>query len=197
MNELWKAEIEELERVFGVEEGEGEAEGGAETPPSDRFRIRDISALNWALRKLAALDRQEAEINELARQEVERIEEWRKKRLESVARSREYLTFLIEEYAREQRALDPKWKASTPYGRVSFRRQQPKWHWKDDQVLVDWLERAGYTDMVRVKKEPEKAVLKKRFSLADDGRVIDPETGEVVPGVVVEEQGEKLVVEVE
>lgn len=202
MNALWQEEIEELEQVLGISiesqaDAEIQADHGAEAPASERFRISDLGTLNWALRKLAALDRRETEITELAKAELERIENWRKKRLDAVQRSREYLMFLIEEYARKQREENPKWKVSTPYGRVSFRRMAPKWHWKDDLSLVEWLERSGHTDMIRIKKEPEKTMVKNFLAPIENGLVIDPNTGEIVPGVQVEEQPEKLVVEVD
>lgn len=160
-----------------------------------RFQVTDIHSLNWVLRKLAALELKKAEANEVADREIERIEAFRRRELDAIQKDGDFLRGLISEYAIRQRDEDPKWKAKTPYGTVSFRKQLPKWHYNDDQ-LVSFLEDSGYDTLIRTKKEPVKTEIKKLFKVNDDGRVFD-EDGIQVDGIMVEFLPETLDVKVE
>lgn len=162
----------------------------------ERFKITDSSSLSWVMRKLVSIGKKKDEINALADEEIRRIEEWRKRELSGFKSDEEYFTSLIEEYAWRQRQSDPEFKkATTPYGAVKFRKQPAKWNY-DDETLLESLKSNGLTDLIRIKEEPDKATLKKR-AVVQDGQVIDPETGAIIEGVTVEEQPDKLVLEVE
>ncbi len=166
-----------------------------ETDLKQRYRITDLESLNWALRKLAALDTKQLDARELAAKEKARIQEWLDRETQAIDESRQFFMMLIEEYAREQRSRDPKWKASTPYGKVSFRKQQPKWEY-DEKKALETIESAGLDKFVRVKKELDKVALKGTVEVLKDGRVVDPESGAVIEGVNVVPQPEALKVEV-
>lgn len=162
----------------------------------ERFKITDSSSLSWVMRKLVSIEKKKAEINALADEEIRRIEEWRKRELSGFKGDEEYFTSLIEGYAWQQRHTDPEFKkASTPYGTVKFRKLPAKWNY-DEEKLLESLKSAGLTELIRVKEEPDKATLKKRAQV-QNGQVIDPETGAIIEGVTVEEQPDKLVLEVE
>lgn len=161
----------------------------------ERFKIDGLDSLNWALRKMAALDAKHLDARELANKEKARIQEWLDKETRSIDESRQFFTMLIEEYARTQRAKDPKWKASTPYGKVSFRKQQPKWEY-DEKMALETIESAGLEQFVRVKKELDKVALKGSAQVLEDGRVVDPESGAIIEGILVVPQPEALKVEV-
>lgn len=161
-----------------------------------RYRITDLQSLSWAFRKLAAIEQKKAEINALCDEEVQRINHYREKEISSLDHNAEFFRSLINEYAAEQRASDPDFKkVSTPYGTLKFRKMPAKWNY-DDAKLLESLKSSGLTDLIRVKEEPDKATLKKR-AVVQDGQVIDPETGSIIEGVTVEEQPEKLELEVQ
>lgn len=183
MNALWENELEE-------------AEGLRESAP-EGFRLQDMGGLTWAFRKLSALSKKMDEINALADAEIRRIEEWRKGELKKIEDDWNWFQFLITQYAREQRANDAKWRGKTPYGEVKFSKPTPKWIWPDPvteeyDMLVDWLSER-YPDFIRIKKEPAKVEVKKKLIADEKGRVHDPETGELVPGVRVEIPAEEAV----
>ncbi len=186
MNALEQMELDELqELVFQLPEAE----------VKQRFRIDSLDSLNWALRKLAALEAKRKENEALAKKEYERIKSWEEKTTRDIDEHKQFFTALIEEYARSQRAADPKWKASTPYGKVGFRKQQPKWMY-DEQKALESVESTGLDKFIRVKKELDKVALKASAKVLEDGRVIDTETGVFIEGVSVAEQPEALKVEV-
>lgn len=186
MNALMNMELDELQEItFQLPEAE----------VKQRFRITDLDSLNWTLRKLAALEAKRKEHEALAKKEYERIQAWEAKVSKDIEDHKQFLTMLIEDFARSQRAVDPKWKASTPYGKVGFRKQQPKWSY-DEQKALESIEAAGLDKYVRVKKELDKVSLKASVQILEDGRVIDVDTGSFIEGVTVLEQPEALKVEV-
>lgn len=158
----------------------------------ERFRVHDLESANWVLRKMAVLRKKEEEIKALAKAEVERILAWEVKELEAIRQREEFFTNLLAEYLYEQRKHDPKFKISTPYGKVSTRKQPPKWEYPDDETLVKTLKEVGLGNLIRIKEEPDKAELK-RIATVHEGKVISPD-GAVIEGIRVVEQPEKIVV---
>jgi hypothetical protein len=179
MNALQKFELDEME---GLELNE-------ET--KQRFKVEDKEQLNWALRQLSAIDSEKKEINKVADAEMDRILQWQQKEVEVIDNRKAFFEGLIMEYAMNERTKDHKFKSvSSPYGKVTFKKQPPKWKY-DDQKLVDYLESVSALDLIRVKKEPVKTEIKKRFTVLEDGRVLD-EDGTVVEGITVEYKDEKI-----
>jgi hypothetical protein len=177
INWLDEIEVEELTPIFRTEENEEQLK--------ERFKITDLSTLNWALRKLLTLDKKRAEEVELADAEIERIRTWSNKQGEAYEYSKQFLEGLVEEYAREQRANDPKWKGNkTPYGKVGFRKQT-KWDYGDEKLLVDYLEK-NFNFLVKVEKTPMKAEIKKDFTNVN-GQAVNKLTGEILPGIIISE----------
>ncbi len=175
-------EQQELLEAYGMNEQERE-----------RFKVHDLSSAEWVLRKLKALAAKESEVKGLATEEKARITVWEQKELESIESSRSYFNHLLEEYMTEQRRIDPKFKISTPSGKVTMRKQQPKWNYDDSKVL-EWLKANDKGQYIRIKEEINKADLKKEAQVA--GNVAVDEDGEVIDGITVEEQPDTLKVEV-
>jgi len=160
-----------------------------------RFEVKDIHSLSWVLRKLAVLEAKKVEVNRIAEIELERIEHFRKKELESIQDNENFFRGLISEYAIRKRYEDPKFKIKTPYGSVGFKKQQPKWNY-DDKALIAYLNENELYDFVRVKQEPNKVEIKKQFNCTEDGRVYDP-NGVEVQGIKVESKPDELVIKLE
>ncbi|WP_158629952.1 host-nuclease inhibitor Gam family protein [Cohnella sp. AR92] len=172
-----------------------EFEGIPAPEEREQFRIETIDQVNWALRKLAAIEAKQKEAERLAEAELHRIRTWLECEKSALELDKQFFESQLGLYALNQRDADPKWtKASTPYGTVKFRKQQPKWHY-DDATLVESLKSAGRIDLIRIKEEPNKVDLKKSVKVVG-GQVVDPESGAVLDGVKVEEQADSVVVEV-
>lgn len=182
LNPLFQAELDELEQQ--------------EQEERQRFTVDSLDSLNWAFRKLAALEAKGAEVNKLADAEVYRIEDYRRREHEKLQRDKDFFQALVSEYAARRREEDPKFKSEkTPYGAISFKKQQPKWNY-NDQDLVSWLSERGYDHLIRVKWEPSKTDIKKAFTVNDSGVVIDA-NGEPVEGIHVEYRGDEVVIKPE
>lgn len=161
----------------------------------EHFTIEDESQANWALRKIKQLQDEKEKNVSLANAEIEKIEEWLNATNDQVQQSIDYFQSLLAEYAMEQRKNDPKFKSlKLPNGRIGFRKQQPKWEY-DNEKVIEALKASERDDLIRVKEEPDKSAIKKAFKVAEN-KVINPDTGEVVEGITIEQREDAFSVEV-
>lgn len=156
----------------------------------NRFEINNLESCNWAFRKLKALDNEDKETKELYEQEKQRIDKWRDMQLERNENSREFFQGLILEYFLKERAKDDKFKINTPYGKVTTRKQQDKFVY-DEQAFIKWAEETHNEEYLKIKKEINKADVKKVVTI-QDGKAFITDTGEVVEGLEVVKQDEKI-----
>jgi hypothetical protein len=146
------------------------------------FKVTNIEGATWVFRKLRAYQVKKAEIDDLRAKEVERINLWHKKETEQIDGNIAYFEGLVAEYYKELKANDPKAKISTPYGKVSSRKTS-KWNYSNEEETMKYLTSNGFNNLLRVKKELDKAELKKLFK---DG--VNQETGEIIPGIEITEE---------
>lgn len=143
------------------------------------FAINDLSGATWAFRKLRAIEEKKKEITSIAIEEKKRIDEWLRKESKSLDDDKAYFEGLLSAYYIQERAKDKRFKLSTPYGKVTTRKNK-KWSY-DDEVVKEYI-KAENLPYIRIKEELDKTSLKKEFK---DG--INPLTGELVPGITIEE----------
>jgi len=166
-----------------------------EETEKESFAVTDDNKANWALRKIGQLNDQIDDNNALAQSEIDKIEQWNKEVNVSSSNSIDYFQSLLAQYAADKKAEDPKFKSlKLPNGNFGFRKRQPKWNY-DNEKVVQALEKAEMNDLIRVKKEPAKADIKKAFAV-NDGQVINPQTGEVIEGITIEEQADSFTLKV-
>lgn len=167
-----------------------------ESIDNEGFTINDENKANWALRKIKQMKDTIEKNNALAQAEIDKIEDWRERENEKSQTSIDYFQSLLAQYALEQRERDPKFKSlNLPNGRIGFRKRQPKWIYDNDKV-IETLEKANLSDFIRVTKAPSKADIKKAFEVAGD-KVVNPDTGEVLEGITVEQQDDNFSVVVD
>jgi len=169
-----------------------EIEQFEECGDAERFKIKDLDSSNWVFRKLKAIDESNNEIKELAKKEIERIKGWEKKKLEATEGSKNFFEGLLIEYYVNQRKLDEKFKLSTPYGKVSSRKQQPQWNYEDDKT-IEWLEKNN-NKLIRIKKEVNKAELKKLYTI-HKGNVVTKD-GEIIEGITIENRADTISIKI-
>lgn len=158
---------------------------------SERFKVTDESSANWALRKIAQKEQQIKANNELAAAEEQKIEAWRKQENEKAQNDIDFFQSYLAEYAMDLKKKDPKFKTlKLPNGELSFRKQQPEWI-LDDEKVIKALKESGKDDLIKVTEKPKKDEIKKAFK-AHGNKAINPETGEVVDGITIEERPEKF-----
>lgn len=171
------------------------AEKFIEQQEQQPFVIQDDSTADWALRKIKRAQDKKEELNNFIQAEMDKLEQYQAQEKKKLDDEIDRLQGYLSTYAMQKRENDPKFKSqSLPHGRIKFVKQQPKYHY-DDKVLLESLKKAERSDLIKVKESPDKATLKKVF-VPNDGKLIDPDTGEVVEGVTIEEREEAFKVEV-
>ena len=83
------------------------------------FKLHDLDSCNWAFRKLSAIKVKEDKINELSKNEIERINKWKEEELKKTEDNKAFFEGLLTEYFIIQKQVDPKFKISTPFGKVT------------------------------------------------------------------------------
>lgn len=178
MNALLAVELEELEQE------------------EQRFTVETPEQANWALRKIRALQAKINEAKELAQAEVDRIDQWLADETGKAEDSIAFFTGLLEEYHRAEIERDPKAKTiKLPYGQLQMRAQQPDFQ-RDDKVLIEWAQEADPQFVVPQPPKLDWAGLKKKLIVQGE-IAVNTDTGEAMPGIVVEHREPKFSVKVD
>jgi hypothetical protein len=170
-----------------------------EAPEADEeragYRLRSLSHLTWAVRKLADTRRRRLEIATVAQAEIDRIQTWAAEQDARWARDAAWFESLAVEYALTHRT-DHEKSFPTPYGVVKTREKAGAWD-VDPDALLPWLAEHR-PDLVRrkVSEAPDLPGMRKAFS-AERGEVFDRDSGVPVPGVKVGEPTVRVAVDVD
>ena len=149
-----------------------------------------------ALRKIQVLKKKAAEIERIADAEINRINEWRAEELRKLNDNIAWFEALLYAYHHLELERDPNRKTiKLPYGTLQIRAQQPVFH-RDKETLFNWVAKNKPKYLVPQDPKLDWAGLKSALKVAGNV-LIDPETGEQVPGVTVEERPPKFSVKVE
>lgn len=155
------------------------------------WEIGDMDAAAWASRKAAAAAHAIVDINAWESREIARIKEAAQSERVRVERDLGFFTGHLGSFlsklvngGRKQKSLD------LPGGRISIRAKQPKVEIIDEDAIA-WAE-ANEPQVVRVKKELDRVPFKKMLDLLPGGVAVDRGTGEVLPFVRWEAQGDSV-----
>jgi hypothetical protein len=158
-----------------------------DVPESDElreaYRIDGPGSAAWAMRKLRDARTRQAEVRAVADAEIERVQAWADTEHAKYERDAAWFEGLLTRWALDCRAADPRAKSvSTPYGTVTTRETAGAWT-VDDAAVLEWA-RGRRPELVQVRESLRLADAKKALTVAD-GKILDPATGEVVPGIEV------------
>lgn len=171
------------------EEGEEVKEG---------WRIKNDLDADWAISKIkearADLERKER----LAEQKIQETKDWIERERQKTANSTAFFEAKLREYFNSlDKSVLKKAKTQLKYelmsGTLKLKKQPPVIK-RDNSVLMEWLLNAGLDNLIRVKEEPDWSAIKERLELIDD-KAVYKDTGEVIPGITVEPQPDKFIVE--
>lgn len=185
---LQKVELNELDGLFadfGMEPDGKDFETGEFMPTEEakqRFKVDNLDTLNWAMRKIAALKAAKLEVEGVKKNEVARIENWYAAATKKHDDNIKFFEFIISEYAASKKAVDGKYKGeSTPYGKVSFGKQQDEWKYPNEDRVIEFLEgKEELKPLVKTVKEiTNKAEVKKHFEIMKNVFVRDGEMVEM------------------
>lgn len=152
--------------------------------PKEAYRVRDLKSATWAMERYAEYEAKKAELQAIANAELQKYQDmingWLKNELSQIDGNLDYFNFLLTDYYKEQKAVNPKFKLSTPYGSFS-QKTLSKWTY-DEPTLLPYL-KANAPDCIRIKEELDKTAIKAKYANG-----IDAETGEVIEGISITEE---------
>lgn len=145
------------------------------------FRVNDDGAAEWAITRLQEIRAEQREKERFAQNEQDRIAAWLAEELKPLEGKAAYFVNLLEDYARRQREDNDRKTVSLPHGKVSTRFTQPKFNINDD-LFLPWAA-LNAPHLIRVKQEPSVTAMREHL-LIDGNKVVEPQTGQIVEGVV-------------
>jgi len=144
------------------------------------WRIDGDNTAVWALRKLAAQEAEIERIRRTAQAEIERVQAWALTAENGPARAADFFRSKLIDYRRRLEADNPALPKTyrTPAGDIAVRAGRTSVKVIDESQFVDWA----------VDHKPSALTYKPKVTGLKDfprsgEQIIDPETGEAVPGV--------------
>lgn len=147
----------------------------------ERFRITDDDLASWAIRKLDFAGKEKARIEQACHAEIERIRAHMERAIAGPDHDISFFTARLVEYRRDLELLDPKlpktYRVAT--GAISRKAGRKSTKVTDQDAFTQWA--LDHTPAA-LEYVPRVSALT-GWPRTEDGRVIDPESGEIVPGV--------------
>src|SRR5690606_29158508 len=153
----------------------------------DGFKIDNDDKAEWAVRKIRQAQLAIEKRRQFVQAEIERLQAWQQMMDERDQATIDRMTGLLQPYFEALRpALGRRKSYSLPSGTLQVRTAQVSYA-RDEEQLLPYARQIG---LVKVKETPDWAEIKKRLQPAGEtpgAPVVDTETGEIVPGVTVQE----------
>ncbi|WP_191556582.1 host-nuclease inhibitor Gam family protein [Metabacillus idriensis] len=163
---------------------------------SSGFAIKNEEDADWALQKIRSFKEKKEKNIATANSQIAKINAWLEEVNGISDRDIEHFQNLLAFYGQKLRDQDPKFKTlKLPNGKITFRKQQPKWEYDNDKILK-WLNESDCKDLIRIKEEPDKSAIKKRFVVKGEF-ALNPDTGELVNGITITHPNDTFEVKVD
>lgn len=144
------------------------------------FRVDSAEKASVVMRQYRRLA-QKVERNEaLAKAEHQRIDRWLENTNFPIDGQMDFLRGHLEAWAMKERAEGSK-SVHLPDGSIRTRKSDERYI-VDAATFTAWAQEAKREDLLRVRYSPDMAAITKSV-IVDTGRVVDPLSGEVIPGV--------------
>lgn len=144
------------------------------------FKITDDGKAQWAVQKIREAQKKKALFESHYQEQLRKVQE-------GLDRDIAYFTRLLEDYfdTCPQHVTKTQAKYQLPDAEL-IRKAVPSTYVRDDDVLLAFLKASNRTAYVKVVEKPDWAEYKKAIVLVND-QVADTETGEIVQGVMVQQ----------
>ncbi|WP_371378798.1 host-nuclease inhibitor Gam family protein [Sporomusa aerivorans] len=161
------------------------------------FVIDTMDRADWAVRKIGVYQQKIDEIQALAESRIKHIQDWAEKETQGNLQQIAFFESLIRPFAEQQLKGSKKRSLNLPSGTVGFRKGGTKFFIDGELVsrknekLTKWVKENAVSFLV-IKEEADWDELKKTITvLAGKAATAD---GEVIPGVVANEQPDSFYV---
>ena len=179
---------------------EFESEHETTETASNQFAIDNDQKAEWAMQKIRETKQETNRLVSLCQDQIAFYKNKLDKITQDGASRIENLEYMLRAYFDANEHLHSISKSGRhtyklASGKMVLKPQQPEYK-HDDAVLLGWLKENGLNDYVQIKEAPKWADIKKSCTVCD-GQIVFSDTGEIVPGVSVENRDPVFVVEVE
>lgn len=154
----------------------------------EAYKVKDLKSATWCMDKIAEYKKEIEEKSKIAKEEIALLEakikqnkDWIKKETEEFESSKTFFESLLIEYYKGEKAVNKKFKLSTPYGSLTARKTK-KWYYDNEEEIKEYF-KENDPELVKIKTEIDKNELKKRYP---EG--INLNTGEIIPSIRIEEE---------
>lgn len=144
------------------------------------FHIDTPEKAAWAIRQYRALAQRKARNETLAAVEQRRISSWLESTSAPIDSQMEFLGAHLEAFAMAERARGRK-SFDAPDGSIKTRTNAPTIE-VDKSTFIAWAQEAKREELLRVSFAPDMAAIKAAV-VTDGPDVLDPISGEVIPGL--------------
>lgn len=160
------------------------------------WQITDDLTADWALDKIRDTRAEYNRFEMVAKAKIRQIEEALAKKRMAMESETGFFESKLREYFETVKTKDTKTQKSysLPSGRLKLKYQNPEYK-RDEEVLLSYLESNNMSSYVKLKKSTDWSNLKKLTDIAG-GKVVNKETGEIIPGIELVERDPKFEVEV-
>lgn len=184
--QTFMAELREHMNEFAINELDL---GGFETGVSEMTK----SKANYFVKLYNDACKEEDEINHFCDMEIDRVKrginDFRESKIKVTSQKKEWLLDILREYARVELEGKKSKTLSLPYGKLSFRSQQPKIDYDEEEVIAFLKEHKPELVTTEIKEKVSKSQLKKE-SRIESGMLIINDV--VVPTATVQDQEDKF-----
>ena len=172
-----------------LEEAHIAAPVGAPDPLADDaplWQIEDDGAAQWALRKIGRANRELMRLQEAAEYETAGIQQWLDEVSSPLARTIGFFESKLVEYRRRLEDENPDLPLTykLPGGDLTRRAGRVRSTVTDSEAFTAWA-LANAPEAVALKPLTSQLTKSDRFQPTAEGALVDTQTGELVPGVVV------------
>lgn len=156
-----------------------------ELPETQPVLEGDVQA-SAALRRLALLRGRIASNRYVADNETSKIQEWEREVNAPLERQAQFFEGVLSGYMKHVRDTTQRKSITLPGGTLKTTAKQPKWEVADPEAFIKWARAAKLTDLYAAKYVPATLPnIKKAFVDDGDGNVVNPNGGEIVPGLKI------------
>lgn len=163
-----------------------------ETVAEGYWRIEDLGGLDWALSRIADLEREQAENAEIVGAQIDRLRARLEKLNAQAERGLRFFRSQVAAYAEAHRAEllggGKKKSRALPSGVIGWKKVPAKAVVTDEAALLEWARSQPVElELVRITEKPAWSDIKKQIEA----------TGEVLPGTDYQPEGEALTIKTE
>ncbi len=162
----------------------------------ENWHINDDLEADWAIDKIRDARAEYNRFEMVAKAKIRQIEEALAKKRIAMEYEAGFFESKLRVYLDKAKAKETKTQKtySLPSGKLKLKYQNPEYQRDEEQLLV-YLENNKMSEYIKIKKSCDWAELKK-LTKQIDNKVVNVETGEIIPGIALVERPPKFEVEV-